>query len=117
MLTMNGCGPRTVNVSRCALSCRGWSTHAPVLEIRIRCVDCGEEKAGEFYQVPDELWAASGLAPDGGELCLSCFEQRIGRPLVIEDFTLWPTMGAWRRYLAACENKGVLANMAITTGR
>jgi hypothetical protein len=28
--------------------------------------------------VSDELWAASGMAPNGGMLCLACFEGRIG---------------------------------------
>jgi hypothetical protein len=67
-----------------------------------RCVDCGEDKDGEYYTVPDGLWAASGLATNGGMLCLACLERRVGRPLVPEDFAaLWPSAAAWQRHLAA----------------
>ena len=66
------------------------------------CVDCGEEKDGEYYTVANEVWAASGLAPHGGMLCLACLERRIGRLLVPGDFTaLWPSAAAWQRHLAA----------------
>jgi len=74
----------------------------PKICTAFRCVDCGEEKDGEYYMVPDELWAVSGMASDGGMLCLACLERRIGRLLVVEDFTaLCPTQAAWQRHLAA----------------
>ena len=58
--------------------------------------------SGEYYSVGDDVWAASGLAPHGGMLCLACLERRIGRPLTGEDFTaLWPAASAWERHIAA----------------
>ena len=78
------------------------SYYEPEIDTTFRCVDCGADKDGEYYMVSDELWAASGMAPNGGMLCLACLEQRIGRRLVKEDFTaLCPTLAAWRRHLAA----------------
>ena len=56
---------------------------------RWHCRDCDIDTiaAGEYYTVSEELWASSGLGPEDGMLCLDCLEQRIGRPLIIEDFT------------------------------
>jgi hypothetical protein len=82
-----------------------WQEHEsidrePEISMTCRCVDCGEEKDGEYYTVAEEVWAASGLAPNGGMLCLACLERRIGRQLVPEDFReLRPTVAAWRRHL------------------
>jgi hypothetical protein len=74
----------------------------PEIDTLFRCVDCGEEKDGEYYTVADEVWDASGLAPNGGMLCLACLERRIGRLLVFDDFTaLCPSAAAWRGHLAA----------------
>lgn len=56
------------------------------------CLDCGVDFGhgprglGEGYMVTDEVWAASGLAPDGGTLCIGCLETRIGRQLRRDDF-------------------------------
>jgi hypothetical protein len=76
--------------------------HDPEIDTEDRCVDCGEEKIGEYYMVRNEVWAASGVAPNGGQLCLTDLERRIGRELTGEDFTtLWPTLEAWERHLAA----------------
>jgi hypothetical protein len=62
--------------------------------------DTGE--SGEYYSVKDNVWAASGLAPNGGMLCLACLERRIERPLTGEDFgALWPTASAWERHIVA----------------
>ena len=48
------------------------------------------------------LWAASGMSPGSGMLCLSCLEKRIGRPLRIEDFAaVLPSREAWARYVRA----------------
>lgn len=55
---------------------------------RFMCVDCGKDTCGgEYYMVSSELWAASGLGPTGGMLCLADLERRIGRPLAYSDFT------------------------------
>jgi hypothetical protein len=37
--------------------------------------------------VRDELWAAAGMTPDGGCLCIECLEARLGRQLDRSDFT------------------------------
>jgi hypothetical protein len=36
--------------------------------------------------VSDELWAAAGMAAEGGRLCVRCIERRLGRYLQPEDF-------------------------------
>ncbi|HUE34155.1 MAG TPA: hypothetical protein VMQ38_15035 [Mycobacterium sp.] len=58
------------------------------------CVDCEVEtmptewpRRAEFYIVTDEVWAASGITPTGGCLCVGCLEARIGRQLTPADFT------------------------------
>src|SRR5262245_37429177 len=71
---------------------------------RFICVDCGKDTSpgtgtDEYYSVYDHVWEASGLAPNGGMLCLDCLGHRIGRPLTGDDFTcMWPSVEAWRRY-------------------
>jgi hypothetical protein len=76
--------------------------HDAEIETSGRCVDCGEETPEEYYMVRDELWAAAGLAPNGGRLCLADLERRIGRPLEWWDFThLTPTLAAWKRHVTA----------------
>jgi hypothetical protein len=71
---------------------------------RFRCVDCGYCTlcGGEYYMVADQLWAASGMKPDGGMLCLACLKRRIGRELGIGDFfrAKVPTRDAWQRHVA-----------------
>jgi hypothetical protein len=79
----------------------------PEISLRFRCVDCGKDTSGsgEYYAVANEVWAASGLAPDDGMLCLADLERRIGRLLTPDDFTaLWPSREAWRAHLAARSN-------------
>jgi hypothetical protein len=49
------------------------------------CADCGEP--GEFYMVHNRLWAAAGMNPHGGFLCIECLEDRLGRSLCCDDFT------------------------------
>ena len=87
------------------------SCHDAEIDMRFRCVDCGEDKEGEYYMGADEVWAASGLGKSDGMPCLACLEQRIGRRLVFDDFTaLCPPQAAWQRHLAArtdCEPKQV----------
>jgi hypothetical protein len=79
--------------------------HEPEIYTRFRCVDCGKDtggETGEYYMVRDDVWAASGLTPNGGMLCLACLERRIKRPLTDKDFTaLWPSASAWQRHIAA----------------
>jgi hypothetical protein len=51
------------------------------------CADCGRDTIGvEYYIIHDHLWAAAGMAPDGGFLCVGCLERRLGRPLTGADF-------------------------------
>lgn len=54
--------------------------------VEFPCTDCQQDTLGEAYMVTDSLWAASGLAPNGGKLCVGCLEQRIGRQLAPPDF-------------------------------
>jgi len=70
--------------------------------LRFLCVDCGKDTSGgEYYSVRNDVWAASGLAPNGGMLCLACLERRIERPLTGDDFTcMWPSGSAWQRHIA-----------------
>ena len=69
---------------------------------RFFCVDCGKNTlGGEYYMVRDELWAASGLEPNDGMLCLACLEKRIGRLLTLEDFAaVVPSRECWERHVA-----------------
>jgi hypothetical protein len=68
----------------------------------ILCGDCGKNTAeGECYMLSHELWAATGLNPDDGMLCLSCLETRIGRPLTIDDFRAKDEAPfAWNQHVA-----------------
>lgn len=69
--------------------------------LRFLCVDCLEDTlGGEYYMVRNEVWAASGLGPNDGMLCLNCLTQRIGRTLRSEDFTSpYPSRESWQAYL------------------
>src|ERR1700687_308344 len=67
---------------------------------RFHCVDCGKDTIHEYYMVRDELWAAAGMHPNGGMLCLADLERRIGRLLTVDDFTaVFPAN--WQRHVAA----------------
>lgn len=51
--------------------------------------------------VTDELWAASGLAPNDGMLCLVDLEKRIGRQLTLDDFAaMVPSACVWHHCAA-----------------
>jgi uncharacterized protein DUF2695 len=50
------------------------------------CVDCGADFDEFDYIVKDAVWAAGGLEPDGGKLCIGCLERRLGRQLNRDDF-------------------------------
>jgi hypothetical protein len=58
------------------------------------CADCGIELIPatphdipdwQRYMVTDHVWAAAGMTPLGGWLCIDCLELRLGRPLVPDD--------------------------------
>lgn len=57
------------------------------------CADCGvetlplDESRAEWYHVNDDVWAATGLGPDDGCLCVGCIEARLGRRLAPADFS------------------------------
>jgi hypothetical protein len=70
---------------------------------RFCCVDRGKCTlcSDEYYMVRDELWAASGVEPNGGMLCLLCLERRIGRALTTADWTtIGPSLDAWQQHIA-----------------
>lgn len=53
------------------------------------CSDCDVPTAPfEVYMVTDEVWAAAGGS--GDYLCIGCLEERLGRPLVPDDFGAIP---------------------------
>ena len=61
------------------------------------CADCGVDVCpvdgddrAEFFMVYDDVWAAAGITPDGGYLCVGCIETRLGRHLDTDDFTNVP---------------------------
>jgi hypothetical protein len=63
------------------------------------CVDCGADFDEYDYIVDDAMWAASGLEPDGGCLCIGCLERRLGRQLKHADFesnSLNVNLGNWQ---------------------
>ena len=54
-----------------------------------RCLHCGKVAtfgSGDDYYIKDEVWAETGIAPDGGTLCLKCLVKRLVAPLTIQDF-------------------------------
>ena len=52
------------------------------------CMDCGVDtkEINEYYSVTDEVWLKANPG-DFGMLCISCLENRLGRPLTGSDFT------------------------------
>ena len=51
-----------------------------------RCIDCKCDTTTEYYMVTAVVWAAAGMEPHGGKLCVACLEDRIGRELTRSDF-------------------------------
>lgn len=60
----------------------------------IPCADCGVDLVPttpwgahdwQRFMVHDDVWAAAGMAPSGGWLCVSCLERRLDRPLTGAD--------------------------------
>jgi len=87
-----------------------WREHEPLddevtIHSKFRCIDCGKNThGGEYYMVHDSVWAASGIAPHGGMLCLGCLETRIGRELRPDDFSgIFPSVEVWQRHVAERE--------------
>jgi hypothetical protein len=85
-----------------------WDEHEmyeydPEIDRKFRCVDCDKSVlGGEYYMVADELWAASGMAPNGGMLCLADLERRLGRLITFDDFTaIVPSAQVWAEHVAA----------------
>lgn len=61
------------------------------------CLDCGDNTfyKEEYYMLRDEVWDS---VADQGMLCVSCFENRLGRSLNSADFALYPiNFGAFRQ--------------------
>ena len=61
----------------------------------IPCADCGIDvvplnplgaRDWQRFMVTDATWAAAGMEPLGGWLCVDCLESRLGRPLTGADF-------------------------------
>jgi hypothetical protein len=63
------------------------------------CRDCWTYvySLDEYYMTSDTVWAASGLGPEDGNLCLGCLARRIGRDVRDEDCTRL-LYGAWSKY-------------------
>jgi hypothetical protein len=63
-------------------------TMADEFEESFKCIECGIDVAdeGELFAVHKELRAEITLE-DGEELCVGCFEERLGRELQYFDFT------------------------------
>lgn len=53
------------------------------------CPHCGQSVGRDYYMVTDETWALAEV-PIDSQLHLLCLQERIGRPLTIEDFTEAP---------------------------
>lgn len=65
------------------------------------CHDCnivlmpqGSPDKWQWYMVTDDVWRKTGLAPNGGALCLRCIERRLGYTLCRTDFS-----DAWINHL------------------
>jgi hypothetical protein len=78
---------------------QGSCDREPHVDYYWRCLDCDADLNNEHYWVSAELWATTGLGPDGGKLCLDCLEARIARPLSIADFTMIPELETWERHV------------------
>ena len=54
-----------------------------VLKREAFCQDC-EERPDPMFMVKDRIW--NKVVPEGGMICLECFENRMDRDLKIADF-------------------------------
>jgi hypothetical protein len=56
-----------------------------------RCLDCTtDEPVTDWYMVVEAVWQETGLASDGGCLCINHLEARIGRELIAADLADLP---------------------------
>ena len=74
--------------------------------------DCGINASarGDWYMLSDDVWAATGMAPAGGVLCLVCVERRLGRDLQEEDFGIadeGDREGGFGRAIGCCRRAGM----------
>jgi hypothetical protein len=55
---------------------------------RHHCLGCRRDTIdlGEYYMLRDEIWLQVA-GPLEGMLCIGCFEERLGRALVMADFS------------------------------
>lgn len=67
---------RTIRYATPGCAARPFTRHRTI------CQDCEAESPACFI-VHDALWNAT--CPQGGVICVECFEKRLGRPLEISD--------------------------------
>jgi hypothetical protein len=73
--------------ARCGVTIVAWDIRCK--KCARLCLDCDKDTVtgdGDYYMVRDEVWAASGVTPGGGMLCITCLERRVGRELTLADF-------------------------------
>ena len=81
--TFPGCPTRLEMERLCSmakatvLSATGEEPPVATMTINNRC---------EVYTVRSSVWAAAGMKPYGGCLCIGCLEKRLGRKLTPKDF-------------------------------
>ena len=73
------------------------------------CLDCkidtiDRARTWDYYMVHDDLWQVAGV---GIDMLLSCFAQRLGRPLEASDFTPAPINRINPLVAALCRTAGV----------
>jgi hypothetical protein len=49
-------------------------------------IEISTDDSAERFTVRDVIWAAAGMEPTGGCLCIGCLERRLGRRLKPKDF-------------------------------
>jgi ClpX C4-type zinc finger len=72
----------------------------------LHCVDCNRNTLSEWYMVRNAVWAAAGMTPDGGCLCVGCLERRLGRQLNHSDFKNANATGPYSARLTAALRRG-----------
>jgi hypothetical protein len=63
-----------------------WQNAAGALRVEEPSVTTEYSEGSEVYCVRNSVWAAAGMEPYGGCLCIGCLEQRLGRELRRKDF-------------------------------
>ena len=46
-----------------------------------------------MFMLRSDVWAETGVEPDGGMLCVGCVEKRLGATLGTDDFSEAPLKG------------------------